>query len=186
MKKLITIYKTEITDKLRKDYSYANNFQIPKVTKLSINVGLGKAKEKPDLIGRAMNDLYLITGQKPRICAAKKAISGFKLRQGDIIGVNLTLRNARMYEFLDKLLNVSLPRVRDFRGLSRDSFDKNNNYTLGIKEHIIFPEISYEKIEDIYGLQITINTNAKTREEALSLLTYLGFPFKEQTVKGSK
>ena len=180
MKTLKQTYNEEVVKSLITEFKYKNRYEVPKITKASINIGLGKAKEKPELINKAANDLYLITGQKARICKAKKAISGFKLRQGDIIGLNITIRGNRMYEFLQKLLNIALPRVRDFRGLSQGSFDKNNNYTMGIKEHIIFPEISYEKIEDIYGMQITVNIDAKTQKEAESLLKHLGFPFKEK------
>ena len=179
MKRLQQLYNEEITKKMREEFKYSNIFETPKLIKISINVGLGRAKENPSIINKVANDLFLIAGQKPRICRSKKAISGFKLRQGDVIGLSLTLRRKKMYEFLEKLLKIGLPRVRDFRGVSLESFDAQNNYCLAIKEHIIFPEITYERIEDIYGLQATFHIKAKTKNEAISLLKHFGFPFKK-------
>lgn len=181
MKRLKNYYNEEIISEMKKEFGYTNSFNVPKLTKISINVGISKERQNKDLINKVANDIYKITGQKPRICRAKKSISGFKLTQGDINGLNVTLRRNKMYEFLEKLLRVSLPRVRDFRGLSLKSFDKDNNYTVGIKEHIIFPEISYDKMENIYGMQITFCTTAKSAKEAISLFKHLGFP-----LKGSK
>lgn len=178
MNRLKEYYNKEIKKALKKEFDYKNINQVAKIEKISINVGLGKAREDKSLFNKVANDLFLITGQKPKICKSKKAISGFKLREGEPIALNLTLRNKRMYEFLEKLLNISLPRIRDFRGLSQKSLDKNNNFTIGIKEHIIFPEISYDKIENIYGLQISIHIKANSKKEALSLLKHLGFPIK--------
>ncbi len=181
MKRLKEKYNTEIIKTMQKEFKHSNCFEVPKITKISINVGIAKDKFSNELLNRVANDLYKITGQKPKICRAKKSISGFKLTQGDVNGLNITLRGKRMYEFLEKFLNVSLPRVRDFRGLSKKCFDKNFNYTTGIKENIIFPEISYDKIENIYGMQITFCTNAKELNETISLFRHLGFP-----LKGSK
>jgi large subunit ribosomal protein L5 len=178
MKRINQIYNQEIVPKMKQEFNYSNVLEVPKIKKISINVGIGKDKNNQAKIKKVANDLYKITGQKPRICKSKKAISGFKLVKGDIIGLSVTLRKKQMYEFLEKLLNVTLPRVRDFRGLDESSFDSNHNYTFGIKEHIIFPEISYDKIEEIYGMQISIATNAKSKKEAISLFKYLNFPLK--------
>jgi large subunit ribosomal protein L5 len=179
MKRLYDYYREDIVKRMTEEFKYSNVHQVPKLIKISVNIGLGIAKENPAILKRAANDIYLITGQKPRICKAKKAISGFKLRQGDVVGLSLTLRSRKMYEFLEKLLNVGLPRVRDFRGVPVKSFDAQNNYCLAIKENIIFPEVTYERIEDIYGMQITFHIKAKTKNEAMSLLTNLGFPFRK-------
>lgn len=181
MKRLKEKYNSEIIKSMRKEFNFSNNFEVPKITKVSINVGIRKDKLSKELLNKIANDLFKITGQKPHICKAKRSISGFKLIKGDINGLHITLRGNKMYQFLEKFLNVSLPRVRDFRGLSTDCFDKNMNYTAGIKENIIFPEISYDKIENIYGMQITFCTNAKNKREAISLFKHLGFP-----LKGSK
>lgn len=179
MKRLKELYKTDITPNIIKKFNLSNVHMAPEMKKISINVGVGKSKERPELLSRVANDIYLITGQMPRITKSKKAISGFKLRSGDIVGVNVTLRGNSMFDFLEKLLNVGLPRVRDFRGLSTESFDKNFNYTYAVKEHIIFPEIKYERIEDIYGFQVSFNIKATNKEEAMELLKQLGFPFKK-------
>jgi large subunit ribosomal protein L5 len=179
MKRLKELYTTKIIPKLVKEFNLTNINTAPKIQKISINVGVGKSKEHPEILARVSNDLYRITGQLPRLTKSKKAISGFKLRTGDIAGINMTLRGNAMYDFLEKLLNVGLPRVRDFRGLSMDSFDKNFNYTYAVKEHIIFPEITYERIEDIYGFQISFHIKSNKKEEAIALLKQLGFPFKK-------
>lgn len=178
MKTLKQYYNEDIKKDLMKELKIKNIHQVPEIKKITINVGIGKLKEKTGMTNIIANDLYLITGQKPIIKKSKKAISGFKLRIGDLVGLCINLRGKKMYEFLEKLLKVALPRVRDFRGLSKNSFDKNYNYTLGIKENIIFPEINYEKMENIYGMQITFNIKAKNKEESLTLMKKLGFPIK--------
>ena len=163
---------------MRKDFGYKNNFQVPCVKKVIINIGLGEAIQNIKVIDHATEELALITGQRPVVTRAKKSISNFKLRTGMPIGCSVTLRRAHMYEFLDRFMNIALPRVRDFRGVSGKSFDGRGNYTLGIKEQIIFPEINYDKIDKIRGMNITIVTSAKTDEEAKALLKYMGMPFR--------
>ena len=158
--------------------------QIPKLEKIVINIGLGEAKDNPKAIDGAINDLTLITGQKPVITRAKKSIANFKLRQGMNIGVKVTLRGEKMYEFIDRLFNVALPRVRDFRGINPNSFDGRGNYSLGIKEQLIFPEIEYDQIDKIRGMDVIFVTTAKTNEEAKALLEMLGLPFAAE--KGDK
>lgn len=180
MKRLQELYKTEIVSKLKNELKYSNIFEVPKITKVSINIGVGKYKENPEKLNKIANDLYLITGQKPHACKSRKAISGFKLRAGEIVGLHVTLRGKKMYEFLEKLLQVALPRVRDFRGLPAKSFDQSSNYSMGIKEHVVFPEITYDKMEDIYGMQISVSILAKTQDDAKALLKELGFPIKTQ------
>lgn len=165
-----------------KQFNYKNVMQVPKLHKITLNIGVGKATQDPKLLEDAVRDLEMIAGQKPVIRKAKKAISNFKLRQGMAIGCMVTLRGARMYEFLDRLINIALPRVRDFRGVSDKSFDGRGNYTLGIKEHIIFPEINVDKVNRIYGMDITIVTTAKTDAEAYELLKAFGFPFRKKEV----
>lgn len=180
MKRCIELYKKEIIPQMKKDFGFQNIYEVPKIEKISLNCGLGKFKDNHETITKIAKEIYLISGQKPRICKSKKAISGFKLRQGEIIGLNLTLRGPKMYQFLDKLLNVVIPRIKDFRGLSTKAFDQNGNYTFAIHENIAFPEINYEKIEDIYGLQFTVVMNTKNKKEALTLLKNIGFPFKKE------
>jgi len=176
------MYKQEIIPLLMKQFNYKNIMQFPKLHKITLNMGVGKATQDPKLLEDAVRDLEMIAGQKPAIRKAKKAISNFKLRQGMAIGCMVTLRGARMYEFLDRLINIALPRVRDFRGVSDKSFDGRGNYTLGIKEHIIFPEINVDKVNRIYGMDITIVTTAKTDAEAYELLKAFGFPFRKKEV----
>jgi len=171
-------YKKEVIPKLMKDFEYKNVMQVPKLTKVVVNMGLGEALQNIKILDSAAEELSLITGQKPVITRAKKPIAAFKLREGNPIGCSVTLRRAKMYEFFDRLVNIALPRVRDFRGISPDAFDGRGNYTLGIKEQIIFPEISYDKIDKIKGMNITVVTTAKTDEEARALLGYLGMPFR--------
>jgi large subunit ribosomal protein L5 len=180
--RLFEMYKQEIVPLLMKQFNYKNIMQVPKLHKITLNIGVGKATQDPKLLEDAVRDLELIAGQKPAIRKAKKAISNFKLRQGMAIGCMVTLRGARMYEFLDRLINIALPRVRDFRGVSDKSFDGRGNYTLGIKEHIIFPEINVDKVNRIYGMDITIVTTAKTDAEAYELLKAFGFPFRKKEV----
>ena len=177
MSRLKENYTNEIVSSLIEKFGYKNQMQVPKVEKIVINMGVGEAKDNVKTLEAAVNDLQLISGQKPVVCRAKKSISNFKLRENMPIGCKVTLRKNRMYDFIDKLLNVALPRVRDFRGVSEKSFDGRGNYTLGLKEHLIFPEIEYDKIDKIRGLEVIFVTTAKTDEEARELLRFLGMPF---------
>ncbi len=177
MNRVLQYYKETVVAELTKKFNYTSVMQVPKLDKIVINIGLGDLKENPKALENAMNDLAQITGQKPLVTKAKKSIAVFKLREGMSIGAKVTLRGERMYEFYDKLVSVALPRVRDFRGLSKDSFDGRGNYTLGIKEQLIFPEINYDKVLKIRGMDIVIVTTAKTDEEGRALLTMLGMPF---------
>jgi len=172
-----TLYTNEVAPALMKKFSYKSTMQIPKLDKIVVNIGLGEAKDNPKVIDAAMNDLAIITGQKPVVTKAKKSIANFKLRQGMNIGVKVTLRGEKMYEFIDRLFNVALPRVRDFRGINPNAFDGRGNYSLGIKEQLIFPEIEYDKIDKIRGMDIIFVTTAKTDEEGRELLTLMGAPF---------
>lgn len=171
-------YLREVLPQIKKEFGYQNNLQVPRLTKVVINMGLGEAIQNIKILDHAVDELGLITGQKPIVTRAKKSVSNFKLRAGMPIGCCVTLRRQRMFEFLDRLMNIALPRVRDFRGVSSKSFDGRGNYTLGIREQIIFPEINYDKIDKIRGMNITIVTSAKTDEEAKVLLKNLGMPFK--------
>jgi large subunit ribosomal protein L5 len=175
--RLLKLYRDKIVPELTKDLNLSNSLAAPKIEKIVINVGLGEALVNSKALEHCIKDIALITGQKPITTKAKSSIAGFKIREGMAIGVATTLRNHRMYEFLDRLINLSLPRVRDFRGLSDKSFDGNGNYTLGIKEQVIFPEIDYNSIDKIRSLQITIVTTAKNNESGIKLLTSFGFPF---------
>ena len=177
---LRTKYKAEILPKLMEQFKYKSIMQVPKVTKISINQGLGEGTQDKKLIDIAVTEMSTIAGQKVVPTIARKSISNFKLREGMVIGARVTLRGDRMYEFLERLINVSLPRVRDFRGVNDKSFDGRGNYTLGVKEQIIFPEINIDKVNKITGMDITIVTTAKTDAEALVLLKELGIPFKNQ------
>jgi large subunit ribosomal protein L5 len=178
MTRLKEKYFKEIIPVLKKEFAYKNDLQVPRLEKIIVNIGLGEAIQNIKTLDNAMSELALITGQKPIITRAKKSISNFKLRAGMPIGCCVTLRRDRMYEFLDRLLNVSLPRVRDFRGVPGKSFDGRGNYSLGTREQIIFPEINYDKIEKIRGMNITIVTSANTDEEGKALLQHLGMPFR--------
>ena len=171
-------YREEIVPELVKEFSYSSPMQAPKLVKIVINVGVGDATQNAKALEDSVNELTLISGQKPVITKAKKSIATFKLRQGQAIGCKVTLRGKRMYEFYDKLVTIALPRVRDFRGVSRNAFDGHGNYTLGVKEQLIFPEIDYDKIGKIRGMDIVIVTTAQSDKEALSLLTHLGMPFR--------
>ncbi len=171
-------YVKEIVPAMMKDFSYKNIMQVPKVHKVVLNVGLGEAIQNIKLLDAAQKELGLITGQKPVVTKAKKSIATFKLRAGMPIGCKVTLRGRIMYEFLDRLISVSLPRIRDFRGISGKSFDGRGNYSLGIREQIIFPEINYDKVEMVHGLDIVICTSAKTDKESKALLRYMGVPFR--------
>lgn len=178
MARLYEVYKQEITPKLVDKFQYKNVMQVPKIDKIIVNIGVGEAIQNPKALDAAVNDLSIITGQKPIITKAKKSIAGFKLREGMPIGCKVTLRGERMYQFLDKLINVVLPRVRDFRGISPQAFDGRGNYSLGIKEQTIFPEIEYDKIDKIRGMEVAIVTTSKNDEEARELLRSMGMPFR--------
>ncbi|MGE5544217.1 MAG: 50S ribosomal protein L5 [Bacillota bacterium] len=180
MARLKEQYLGEIVPKLMEKFAYRNTMQVPKIDKVIINMGVGEAIQNPKSLDGAVSDLRTISGQKPVITKAKASIAGFKLREGMSIGCKVTLRGERMYDFLDKLINVALPRVRDFRGVSPKAFDGRGNYSLGIKEQLIFPEIEYDKIDKIRGLEVVIVTTAKTDEEARELLKLMGMPFREQ------
>lgn len=179
MSRLIETYNNEIVDAMMKKFNYKNVMEVPKIEKVVINMGVGEAKENSKIMDAAINDLTIISGQKPLPIKAKKSVAAFKLREGMTIGTKVTLRGKRMYEFVDRLINLSLPRVRDFRGVNANSFDGRGNYALGIKEQLIFPEISYDKIDKIRGMDIIFVTTAKTDEEARELLTLFGMPFKK-------
>lgn len=171
------LYVSTVAPALMKKFGYKSVMQIPKIDKVVINVGAGEAKENAKVIDAIMTDLAAITGQKPVVCRAKKSVANFKLREGMPIGVKVTLRSEKMYEFLDRLFNVAFPRVRDFRGINGNSFDGRGNYSTGIKEQLIFPEIEYDKIDKIRGMDVVICTTAHTDEEARALLTQVGAPF---------
>lgn len=177
MARLKDYYKQDVAPALMKKFSYKSVMQIPKLEKIVINVGAGEAKENAKAIDAISTDLAAITGQKPQVCKAKKSVANFKLREGMNIGVKVTLRGDRMYEFMDRLFNVALPRVRDFRGINPNSFDGRGNYNMGIKEQLIFPEIDYDKIDKVRGMDICFVTTAKTDEESRELLTLMGAPF---------
>ena len=178
MERLREQYKNEIVPAMMKKFNYKSVMQVPKLEKIVINIGLGDVKENPKSLDNAVAELTLITGQKPVITKAKKSIAAFKLREGANVGCKVTLRAGKMYDFADKLFNVALPRVRDFRGLPANSFDGRGNYSLGIKEQLVFPEIEYDKIDKTRGMDIILVTSANTDEEAKELLTLLGMPFR--------
>ena len=179
MSRLKELYKNEIMDAMTKKFGYKNVMEVPKLDKIVINMGIGDAVSNSKVLDEAVAELALITGQKPVITRAKKSIAGFRLREGMPIGCKVTLRGERMYDFLDKLVSVSLPRVRDFRGVSKKSFDGRGNYTLGVKEQLIFPEIDFDKVNKVRGMDIVVVTTANTDEEARELLTQLGMPFQK-------
>ena len=179
MNRLLEQYKNEFSPALQKELGLENVMQIPKITKVVVNIGVGEALDNPKALDAAVNDLTIITGQKPVVIAAKKAISNFKLREGRQIGVKVTLRGDKMWAFLDRLINVALPRVRDFRGISADSFDGRGNYTLGLTEQLVFPEIQYDKIDKVRGMEISIVTTAETDDHARQLLSKFGMPFRK-------
>jgi large subunit ribosomal protein L5 len=179
MVRLKEYYKNEVVKKMTKEFSYKNEMKVPVLKKIVINMGIGEAIQNIKVLDSAVNELTMISGQKPVVTKAKKSIANFKLREGMPIGCMVTLRKDRMYEFFDRLVNVALPRVRDFKGVSGKSFDGRGNYTLGIREQIIFPEIDYDKIDKIKGMNISIITTAKTDEEGKYLLKLLGMPFRD-------
>jgi len=170
-------YRSAIIPELSKKYNYSSPLQVPKLTKISVNVGLGLATQDPKIVDTVAKDLENIVGQKPVITKAKKSVSNFKLREGMKIGCKVTLRKARMYEFMDKLINITIPRIRDFKGIPDKAFDGNGNYTLGIKEHVIFPEIDVDSVSKTFGMDVTFVTTAKTDDEAFDLLKSFGMPF---------
>ena len=177
MSRLKEQYQNEIVDAMNKKFGYKNIMEVPKLDKVVINMGVGEAKDNAKLLDSAVADLERITGQKPVICKAKKSVANFKLREGMSIGCKVTLRGEKMYEFVDRLINLSLPRVRDFRGVNPNAFDGRGNYALGIKEQLIFPEIEYDKIDKVRGMDIIFVTTAKTDEEARELLRQFNMPF---------
>jgi large subunit ribosomal protein L5 len=172
-------YQKSVIPALVKEFGYKNVMAVPKIEKVSVNIGLGEATQNAKLMDGAVNELGQIAGQKPVVTKAKKSIAAFKLREGMSIGAMVTLRGDRMYEFLDRLMNVALPRVRDFRGVSSKSFDGRGNYTLGVRDQLIFPEIDYNKVEKVKGMNISIITSAKTDAEGLALLKHMGMPFRQ-------
>jgi large subunit ribosomal protein L5 len=173
------LYHETVVPKLREQFNYQNVHQVPKVLKITVNRGLGEAAQNAKALENSLNEIAVITGQRPVVTRAKKAIAGFKIRQGMPVGIMVTLRSDRMHAFLDRLINLSLPRIRDFRGVSPKSFDGRGNYTLGIREQLIFPEVSYDSIDQIRGMDISIITSANTDEEGRALLKALGMPFRE-------
>lgn len=179
MARLKDKYKSEVVPALQAKFKYKSCMQIPKLEKVVLNMGVGEVKDNPKAMDSAVNDLTIITGQKPIVTKAKKSVAAFKIRQGMNIGCKVTLRGDRMYEFVDKLFNVAIPRVRDFRGVSNNSFDGRGNYSLGIKEQLIFPEIEYDKVDKVRGMDIVFVTTAKSDEEAKELLKLLGMPFSQ-------
>lgn len=172
-------YDNEVVNYLLEKFEYKSIMEVPKLEKVVINIGLGEAKDNPKSLESAIEDLTLISGQKPVVTTAKKSIANFKLREGNKIGVKVTLRGERMYDFLDKLMNIALPRVRDFRGVKSTSFDGRGNYALGLKEQLIFPEIEYDKVDAIRGMDISVVTTARTDEEAKAFLEKMGMPFEK-------
>lgn len=180
MNKMKTFYQEEAVPTLKKEFSFSSVMQVPCVEKIVINIGLGEAKDNPKVLEAAAGDLATITGQRPVMTKARKSVANFKLREGVTIGTKVTLRGEKMWAFLDRLVNVALPRVRDFRGITPNAFDGRGNYTLGLKDQLIWPEIQYDKIDKLRGMEITIVTSAQNDEQARSLLTLLGMPFKKE------
>ncbi|MCB1868796.1 MAG: 50S ribosomal protein L5 [Gammaproteobacteria bacterium] len=178
MARLEQVYRDEIVGKLTRQFSYKSAMEVPRITKITLNMGVGEALGDKKILENAVSDMTKISGQKPVITKARKSIANFKVRDGWPIGCKVTLRRERMYEFLDRLVNIAIPRVRDFRGLNRKSFDGQGNYSMGVKEQIVFPEIDYDKIDALRGMDITITTTAKTDEEGRALLEAFHFPFK--------
>ena len=177
--RLRTMYDEKVFVELKEKFQYKNVMEVPKLEKVTINMGLGEAKDNAKIIASAVEEMALISGQRPVVTKAKKSIANFKVRQGMPVGAKVTLRGDNMYEFVDKLFNISLPRVRDFKGVSKNSFDGRGNYSMGIKEQLIFPEINYDQVDTIKGMNIVFTTTAKTDEEAQALLELLGMPFEK-------
>jgi large subunit ribosomal protein L5 len=182
MPRLLDLYRNEIVNKLKDKFAYTSVMQVPRIEKITINMGVGEAAADKKVLINAIGDLEKITGQKAVQTLSRKSIAGFKIREGWPIGCKVTLRRAKMYEFLDRLITIALPRVRDFRGVTAKSFDGRGNYSLGIKEQIVFPEIEYDKIDALRGMDITITTSARTNKEAFALLQAFNFPFREKEV----
>ena len=180
MSRLNDLYKAQIKNTMREKFGYKNDMEIPKLDKIVINIGVGEATENSKAVDAAASDLAAITGQQPMICKAHKSLAAWKIREGMPLGCKVTLRGDRMYEFLDRLITVAMPRIRDFRGVNAKSFDGRGNYAMGLKEQIIFPEISYDQIEKVRGMDIIITTTAKTDDEARELLRLFGFPFPQE------
>jgi large subunit ribosomal protein L5 len=177
--RMLDLYRQEVIPKLSKEFGYDNVHQVPKLTKIVVNVGLGEATANPKLLEKAAEEMAQITGQKPVIRKARKSIANFKLREGQAVGCTVTLRRERMWEFFDRLVNVSLPRVRDFKGLSAKAFDGRGNFSLGIREQIIFPEIEFDKVDRVTGMNVTLCTSARNDAEGRALLAHLGVPFRQ-------
>jgi len=182
--RLKTRYNEELRSALQQELGLGNVMEVPRLSKIVLNCGVGKATQQASLLDGAVADLTVITGQKPQVTRAKKSIAGFKLREGNAIGAKVTLRGARMWEFYDRLVSVAIPRIRDFRGMNPDSFDGRGNYTFGVTEQLIFPEIDYDKIDTVRGMDVTIVTTAATDDQGRALLRALGFPFRRETQQG--
>jgi large subunit ribosomal protein L5 len=180
MSRLQNYYKETVVPQLQKEFSYANIMEVPKITKITLNMGVGEATGDKKVMDRAVGDMTAIAGQKPIVTHARRSVASFKIRDGWPVGCKVTLRRERMYEFLDRLVNIAIPRIRDFRGLNRKSFDGRGNFSMGVKEQIMFPEIDFDQIDAIRGMDITITTTAKNDAEALALLQAFNFPFKER------
>jgi large subunit ribosomal protein L5 len=178
--RMLVTYRDRIVPQMTKEFEYENVMQVPRVAKVVVNVGIGEAKDNDKALDAAVGDVVTITGQKPALIKARKSVAAFKLRAGQTVGIKTTLRGRRMWYFLDKLLNVALPRIRDFRGVNPDGFDGRGNYTLGLREQVVFPEIDYDKIDKLRGLEVSITTTARSDDEARSLLTRLGMPFRKR------
>jgi large subunit ribosomal protein L5 len=178
--RLLIAYRDTVVPQMTKEFDYGNAMEVPRVSKIVVNIGIGEAKDSDKALDAAVGDVVTITGQKPALIKAKKSVAAFKLRAGQTVGIKATLRGRRMWYFLDKLLNIALPRIRDFRGVSPDGFDGRGNYSLGLREQVMFPEIDYDKIDKLRGLEVSIVTTARTDDEARSLLTRLGMPFRKR------
>ena len=178
MARLQEQYRADVIKRLTEQFNYANVMEVPRITKITLNMGVGEAVGDKKVIEHAMDDMAKITGQRPLMTRARKSVAGFKIREGWPIGCKVTLRRERMYEFLDRLINIAIPRIRDFRGVSAKAFDGRGNYSLGVREQVIFPEIDYDKVDAVRGMDITITTTAKTDEEARALLSAFNFPFR--------
>ncbi len=178
--RLKEMYDEDVVPRLREQFDYDSVMEVPRIEKIVVNMGVGEAREEPELLEGAMRDLAMITGQRPRVTRAKRAVANFQIREGIPIGCKVTLRGERMYDFLDRLINLALPQVRDFRGISPDSFDGRGNYSLGLDEQVVFPEVSYQEVENAQGMDVTIVTSAENDEQAFVLLSLLGMPFKRE------
>ena len=178
--RMLKAYRDTVVPSMTKEFDYANTMEVPRIAKVVVNIGIGEAKDNDKALDAAVGDVIIITGQKPALIKARKSVAAFKLRAGQTVGIKATLRGRRMWFFLDKLLNVALPRIRDFRGVSPEGFDGRGNYSLGLREQVVFPEIDYDKIDKLRGLEVSIVTTARTDDEARSLLTRLGMPFRKR------